>query len=216
MDNNYKKYEMAFLKGCALVLFLWITRTQMAHKTYYFFLLWNLFLAFVPFYLSNLLLQISHKKYWLWWPCFFAWLFFFPNAPYIITDLVHLDEKTNVPLWYDAVLLFVSALNGLWIGCMSLMQMEHVWRVKFPTIKARYFLAPVMLLSGFGVYLGRVLRFNSWDIIRQPRALAHITFQRVFFPWQHMYTWAITLVFATVLWVVYMQVKNLSGNKVAV
>ena len=188
MENNYKIHFSGFAKGTILVIALLIGRSFVTHNIWYWFLLWNLFLAFVPFVISSAILHMKPTNNWLWWTLVFTWLFFFPNAPYIITDLGHLHQLPHVPIWYDSVLLFISALNGLWIGCISLMQMEQVWRIKYPQIKARYFLAFVMLLSGFGVYLGRVLRFNTWDIFTHPNSLFHLVFKRVFFPWQYIST----------------------------
>src|ERR1700712_4829053 len=181
MDNTYKKHLGSFLKGSVLVIVLLTGRPIVTHNNWYWFLFYNLILAFIPFIISSAILRFKPTKNWQWWTLVLAWLFFFPNAPYIITDLEHLHQLPHVPIWYDSALLFVSALNGLWIGCISLMQMEQVWRIKYPKIKARYFLAFVMLLSGFGVYLGRMLRFNTWDILTKPYSLFNIIFQRMFF-----------------------------------
>lgn len=211
MDNIYKTHFSGFAKGSMLVIALLTGRSFITHNIWYWFLLWNLFLAFVPFVISSTISHIKPANNWLWWMSVFVWLLFFPNAPYIITDFEHLRQMPHVPIWYDSVLLFVSALNGLWIGCISLMQMEQVWHTKYPKIKARYFLALVMLLSGFGVYLGRVLRFNTWDILTKPSSVFDIVFQRVFFPWQNLYTWAVTVLFAGVLWMAYAQVRNFVG-----
>lgn len=200
-----------FIKGTLLVIGMILIRAYYTHGFHYLFLLWNLFLAFIPFKISSYL--IKHKLNIItWWICFFSWLFFFPNAPYIITDLIHLMPNVYVPIWFDAALIFISALNGLWIGCFSLMQMEQVWRQAFPQIKVRYFLIVTMLLSGFGVYLGRFLRFNTWDIIVHPFKLLHVTLNRVVFPWQYIFTWEITLFFAVVLFISYHQLKILVGK----
>ncbi len=209
MKKNTTAYNSSFLKGTLLVVVILLIRAHYTNGFHYLFLLWNLFLAFIPFKISSYLYQQKNiNKIWLAF-CFFSWLFFFPNAPYIITDLIHLVPNKQMPIWFDAALIFIAALNGLWIGCISLMQMEQVWRKYFPTIKVRYFLSVVMLLSGFGVYLGRFLRFNTWDIIVHPFKLFHITYNRILFPWQYIFTWEITLFFAVVLFVSYVQFKHL-------
>jgi uncharacterized membrane protein len=137
-------------------------------------------------------------------------LLFFPNAPYIITDIIHLSFRHGVPLWYDAALLFIAALTGLWIGCISLLQMEDIWRQRYPKINSALFIIGVLLLSGFGIYLGRVLRFNSWDVLQNPVGLATVILKRLLMPWQHLRTWGATVLFAAVLWVGYNQVKHLA------
>ncbi len=97
--------------GC-LLLSIRIMRTG---DFYFLFLPWNLFLAWVPFFLSsrsyqNCLEEKSKLKSVLLWV---LWFLFYPNAPYIITDLVHLGTSTIVPKWYDSLLIFSFALTGL-------------------------------------------------------------------------------------------------------
>jgi len=145
-----------------------------------------------------------------WWALFMVWLLFFPNAPYIITDLIHLHSRNDVPQWFDAAMIFTASLTGLWIGCISLMQMENLWRTKLPNIKASLFIAAILLLCGFGIYLGRVLRFNSWDVLMDPIDLCKVIAKRILFPWEYIKTWSVTLLFAGLMWVAYLQVKNLA------
>lgn len=212
MMNNSKKHFISFLWGSGLVLVLWLVRVAYSHSSFYRFLLWNLFLAFIPFAISQYMLRKNNMLKTQWWICFATWLLFFPNAPYIITDLIHLDFRSSVPIWYDAALVFTAALTGLWIGCVSLMQMETLWRKQFPTIKVRYFVVVVLLLCGFGIYLGRVLRFNSWDIITNPVGLIKAMAHRIIFPWEYVKTWCITLLFSTTLWIAYQQIRTLVGS----
>lgn len=202
-----------FIKGTLLVIAMLVIRAYYTHGFHYLFLLWNLILAFIPFKISSYLLKNKLNKNWKI-IYFFCWLFFFPNAPYIITDLTHLLSNKQMPIWYDGTLIFIAALNGLWIGCMSLMQMEQFWRANFPQIKVRYFIGFIMLLSGFGIYLGRFLRFNTWDIIVHPFSLLHITYKRVLFFWQYFFTWEITFLFGIVLLVSYYQIRSLMSYKV--
>ncbi|MES2772627.1 MAG: DUF1361 domain-containing protein [Bacteroidota bacterium] len=203
------RYTTSFLLGTGLVLLLFIGRVLYSQSWFYGFLLWNLFLAFIPFCISQYMLRKEDMGKIKWWLCLATWLLFFPNAPYIVTDLVHLRLRNGVPLWYDAAMVFSAALTGLWIGCISLMQMEKLWRRQLPNIRARYFIASVLLLSGFGIYLGRVLRFNSWDVVTDPFDLLKAIVQRVIFPWQYLRTWGVTILFAAIIWVAYQQVKNL-------
>lgn len=199
-----------FMLGAILVAAMWIARTQLTHTWFYGFLLWNLFLAFVPLAISHHLENGRSTSSLKWWCCFLVWVLFFPNAPYIITDLIHLRSRGGIPLWYDAAMVFTAALTGLWAGCLSLLQMERQWRKRVPIVKPIFFVAAMMLLCGFGIYLGRVLRFNSWDVITDPVSLLKVLLYRLRYPWDHMRTWAVTVLFATMLAVAYRQVKLLT------
>ena len=79
----------------------------------FIFLIWNLFLEWVPSIISTSFKRIQHIKWWKHVFVFFIWFLFFPNALYIVTDLIHLDLESTVPKWYDALLLFFSSITGL-------------------------------------------------------------------------------------------------------
>ncbi len=140
-----------------------------------------------------------------------VWLLFFPNALYIVTDLIHLESHTTVPVWYDVVLLFSSASLGLLLAFTSLYKVEVFLchRMKNNIVNA---LIPVCLFLGsFGVYLGRFLRWNSWDVITEPVQLAKEISIRFLFPHQYVGTWAITLVFTFLFSILYFSIKKLPG-----
>jgi uncharacterized membrane protein len=99
------------------------------------------------------------------------WLLFFPNAPYIITDLIHLNERYNPAAWYDILLLFSSALNGLLLGFYSLYLVHNKLRVQLSERMTWLLVFGFSVLSGYGIYLGRVLRWNSWDLFVHPITL---------------------------------------------
>ena len=218
-----RKIFICFISNTGLVALLWLCRVFFSGSLYYGFLLWNLFLALIPFGISSYLVyrqaqrytMVYHRRLFIasWWLLFIAWLLFFPNAPYIITDITHLSPQHGVPLWFDAALLFIAALTGLWIGCLSLLQMEKVWILRFPKISPALFVIFVLLLSGFGIYLGRVMRFNSWDVLQNPVGLASAILKRLLMPWQHLRTWGVTVLFAAILWVGYIQVKQIARLK---
>lgn len=179
-------------------------------NTRFFFLLWNLFLAWMPFQIS---LYLAGNKASLKWTTSFllaAWLLFFPNALYIITDLIHLEAKTNVPIWYDAVLLFTSAGTGLSMAFASLYKVETflLKQVSHSTTNKLVLLS--LFMGSFGVYLGRFLRWNSWDIVTNPFALFKEIAVRFLFPIQYYQTWAITILFTSFFSLLYFAVKKIS------
>ncbi len=100
-----------------------------------------------------------------------VWLLFFPNAPYIVTDLKHLRTFDAAPVWYDAVLACSAAWAGLALGFISLYLMQSVVRRTFGALNAWFFALAVLALSSFGIYLGRFQRWNSWDLVTRPDEL---------------------------------------------
>ena len=148
----------------------------------YKFLVWNLLLAWVPVVFACVTYRFhvrGHRPNLLFGLCVLAWFLFFPNAPYIVTDFVHLEHQPPVPLWYDLLMIASFAWTGLCLGYLSLYLMQEIARARFGRWASWVFVV-VMLASGsFGIYLGRVLRWNSWDVVRHPRWLLHDSLQRV-------------------------------------
>jgi uncharacterized membrane protein len=177
----------------------------------FLFLIWNLFLAWIPFTISPFFSKIIHKKKWKQAVLFACWFAFFPNALYIVTDLIHLDLETVVPKWYDALLIFSSSVAGLLMAFVSLLQVEKYLLVKFKERKVHIIIAAILFLGSFGVYLGRFLRWNSWDIITNPLRLLYTIAQRCIFPWQYVTTWGITMLFTVFFYLLYLAIKKLPG-----
>ncbi len=144
---------------------------------------WNLLLAFVPLplalYTERLALFYRTPKIQLT-AVVAAWALFFPNSPYLVTDIKHLHWVPPVPLWFDATLLFGFALTGLLAGLISLYWMHglalHFWGKRL----ANGLLAAYVPVAAWGIFLGRELRYNTWDVLYRPYwlvwdALAHGT-----------------------------------------
>lgn len=146
------------------------------------FLIWNLFLAWLPLPISRGFVRTfkadaSRLRLIVAGVLFTGWLLFFPNAPYIITDLIHLDGNHNPDYWIEAIVLFSIAMTGLFTGIYSMYlihsQMETVTGKVFAIVS----ILACSFLSGFGIYLGRIQRWNSWDIITRPVDLFKGAFQ---------------------------------------
>ena len=176
----------------------------------YTFLVWNLFLAFIPFAVSSFLLLTKRFTPTITFlGLAVLWLLFLPNAPYILTDLFHLRVRNGVPLWFDLVLILSFAWNGLLFGFVSLADMQREVRRRFGQFSAWLFVLSSLFLSGFGIYLGRYLRWNSWDIISNPGALALDIMDRFINPLSHPGTWGVTFVFAVFLTLSYLMLIQL-------
>jgi uncharacterized membrane protein len=177
-------------------------RIHWAGHTKFVFLAWNLFLAAIPLGFAVLLAKIERWR--LAAPLLSGWLLFFPNAPYVLTDLLHLRPRSGIPVWYDLLMLLSFALVSLWMGFQSL-QLVQVWIArKSSSLMAWSFVAVSLFLSGFGIYLGRFLRWNSWDIISNPGSLLGDIWERFADPLAHGQTWGVTLGFGGLLLVAYL------------
>lgn len=170
-----------------LVLRDWQYRRGAQH-----WLIWNLFLAWLPL-LGALaaynLHALPHRLRWL--PIIgFAvlWLLFLPNAPYLITDIIHLKPYAPVPLWYDLITLVAFAWTGSFLGLVSLYLMQELVRRTFGSVASWLFVAGVLLLNGFGIYFGRFLRWNSWDVVTQPSRLVWELADGLLHPLEHTHT----------------------------
>jgi len=162
-------------------------------------LLWNLCLAWVPVGLAWLALRPQATPWPLRAALGLGWLLFLPNAPYLVTDLMHLRYRSPMPMQYDVVLLFAAALCGLALGLVSLHWMQKAvaaWLGEWP---GRLFALVALGASGFGVYIGRYGRWNSWDVFTRPLALGRYVLSHVLYPWQHWQGWALSLLFALLL-----------------
>jgi uncharacterized membrane protein len=140
----------------------------------FFFLVWNLFLAWLPYLLSLWAATIQRRRPHAWWRLLLPgalWLLFFPNAPYVVTDLVHLRERPPVPLWYDLGLLAAFAFAGSFLAVASLHIMQTLVRRLVGATASWLFALSAVGLGGLGVYLGRFERWNSWDVFLAPHAV---------------------------------------------
>src|ERR1041384_4874300 len=145
------------LLWCACMIAVRIYRTG---SGYYLFLVGNLFLASVPLFFSTALRIATHWR--LHWTIrlavFSLWLLFLPNAPYILTDILHLTRASHAPAWYDLALLLSCAGTGLLVGYLSLADVQGIVARKFSTVVGWIFALVSLVLSGFAIYLGRFLR----------------------------------------------------------
>lgn len=177
----------------------------------FLFLVWNLFLAWVPLAISGGLK--NPKQHWTKQMALFTvWLLFFPNGLYVVTDLIHLHSKSTVPLWFDAVLLFAAAITSLIMAFASLRNIEFFLLNRFPEKAVQLMIMTILFLGSFGVYLGRFLRWNSWDIINSPVELMGQIAQRLLFPFEHGRTWGTTLVLTVFFYLLWLIIKKMPGH----
>jgi len=188
-----KKASTLLITSVICCIALLTFRMKYTNSPYFLFLVWNLFLAGIPYLISTYLLSLKHNsifKMLLYVP---LWLLFLPNAPYIMTDLYHLRASHHQMVWLDAMVLFSFAISGLVLFYLSLTDMQQLLASILKKNKATYLIYFSCFLSGFGIYLGRFLRYNSWEIISNPSQLFSDCFTMILLPKQHSNVWLFTI-----------------------
>jgi uncharacterized membrane protein len=235
-------YSMLF--SCLLAVF----RVIHTGRSTFLFLIWNLFLAYVPYVISGWMSRqrigldsvvarvedrdgpaerVSQRKGGIGMVILFVlWLLFVPNTFYILTDLYHLGDSYNdrqVPQWFDLVLILSFAWNGLLLGVLSVRHVEKLlqpwlsrgrWRMLWGrqggSGSAWLFVYPIMWLNALGVYTGRYLRYNSWEIVSNPFRLLIDIARMIIHPLQHHYAWDMIFCFSILMTLIYMMMKRMS------
>jgi len=200
--------------SCGFSCLLLSARVMVTGYTTYLFLVWNLFLAFVPYAITQWLWTHSWvaKNKWKLAALLLGWLLFIPNSFYILTDLFHLDEFDSAPKWFDLLLIFSFAWNGLLLGIISVRKTEMILEIVTGRRFSLLIVFVVMWLNAFGIYIGRYLRFNSWDIVMQPFSLFREMFEVIFHPLRNKMEWGMIAVYAIFMTVLYITMKKLSEN----
>ncbi len=174
-------------------------RVVMTNSYDYLFLLWNLFLAWLPLVFAWLLFSRTDSRGLLWSRLnifyFVLWLLFLPNALYLVTDFVHLTGYFDDPQrLFDIVLFATYAVQGILLGCLALL-LVHIRAVQRFGRYGHLIAIGALFASGFAIYMGRYLRWNSWDVVINPFGLLFDVSDRVINPTSHIATFSITLLF---------------------
>jgi uncharacterized membrane protein len=200
-----------------LCILMVVFRMIMSTSFLYIFLCWNLFLAWIPMLVSfrlssakvsgdgtNAGMQRGKSLLLL-----AVWLLFFPNCPYIITDLIHLSPKHVIPLWFDALLILSFAWNGLMLGFISLFEVHRYLQQNFSEMISRLIILGSIMLASFGIYLGRFLRWNSWDVLVDPIDRIRILGGLLLHPFEHPTWLGVTIIFSVFLSIGYFTLRSM-------
>lgn len=173
--NRNRYYIAVFVllnMACLVCILLVAARVAYSDSTRHTGLIWNLFLAWIPFILAYFAHAVSWRRIWLYLiiPLVaFLWLIFYPNAPYLLTDLQDLARGTSgAPLWYDVLIVVWCSWTGMLLGVISLYLMQDIVLRTFGRVAGWVFVFMISGLSSFGIYIGRFVRLNSWDILQDP------------------------------------------------
>ena len=200
------------LTGCAALL---IARGWYAHDLKFRFLVWNLFLALIPAFAAAGVEYADRRgpriSAALWGV---LWLLFLPNAPYLITDLVHLHPRPPVPYWFDIMLFTTFAGAGVLAAFSSFQDVHLAVSRRFGRLASWGVLALAAFASGFGIYLGRMQRMNSWDVFTRPADLWPAVTERLFAPWTQPSALAVTLLYGAMVLFGYVAVRVIMKPRV--
>ena len=202
---RYSFYPVALASALAAVLLT--GRLVFAAHYAYGFLLRNLVLAWLPYLFAMVaarLHQRSPRRWWLLLAPAGLWLLFFPNAPYMMTDIVHLWHIPVAIWWYDIGMVAAFAWAGCFLGVASLAAIQQIVRDYTGPFVSWLFALGALGLSGLGIYLGRFARLNSWDALFSPRQTAHHLLNSVFEPASQLHALGMSSVFAALLLVCYL------------
>jgi len=203
--NGFRHYRQLALVGSlmfatSVCLGLFALRIAHSHKFAYRYLIWNLFLAWLPILSALVAYNLQRRHSWVNWilvpACALFWLVFFPNAPYLITDIMHLQRQATAPFWYDLILFVAFAWTGFFLGLVSLFMMQELVRRAAGNAASWVFALGVLALSSFGIYLGRFMRWNSWDVFLNPGRLFADVSQQVQDPFTRFQAFVFSVLFA--------------------
>jgi uncharacterized membrane protein len=190
---------LGVLVGLSLLVTLMVAvRVGETSSLDYANLVWNLFLAWIPLGFALVLYDGARRGMRAVWLLALGglWLLFFPNAPYLMTDLKYLREFDGAPFWYDAVMAGSAAAAGLALGFLSLFLVHSVVQRRFGALWAWLGVWAMLLLSSVGVFLGRFQRFNSWDVFTDPKPIFADLAKGLSDPLNYPRVLAVTIVFS--------------------
>ena len=183
-------------------------RTLLTGQGPHLYLVWNLFLAWIPLLLALRIETMNGRTTgsgWRFWATVAAWLIFFPNAPYIFTDLTHLKLPVKPRWWTDLIVILLFAIIGMVLAFISLQRMHRLVAFRRGALAGWVFVIAVAFLSGFGVYLGRFERWNSWDVVANPVNLIIDSFSSL-----HRQSFKFTILFGVFLSTAYALLYSLT------
>lgn len=203
---------MILSNGLSVALYL--ARVAAADTYRYWFLIWNLFLAWLPLAFAALLIIRLRRKGWGHWQNIalsFLWLGFLPNSFYVLSDLIHLRSTGEVSLLYDAVMFTSFVFNAFLAGYMSVflvhMALQHRRHLRD---YAHAIIGLVFLACGFAIYLGRYMRWNSWDVLVNPAGILFDVSDNIINPLAHPQVFVTTATFFALLSVSYAVIYQLA------
>lgn len=206
-DQMFYPVVLSSMLGVAFFVVRCLWSDTFLHR----FLMWNLFLAWIPFLCAMWMAAMHHRRTaaWQYLVPSVVWLLFFPNAAYLVTDLYNLTDMPPVPYWYDIGFFATLAWTGLLLAVASLQIVQRMIRESFGVVSSWLVVLIVVGLNGVGIYLGRFLRWNSWDVVTDPLAVLQDAVMPFLHPIAYRQPVAVIIVFSAMLFVFYVSVLAL-------
>lgn len=181
-------------------------RVLLTHSNRYSFIPWNLALAWLSLLTAWLLVSHVKRRPWLEWQGIgltVLWLLFLPNTWYVLTDFIHVVPNGEISQLFDIVLIWLLVFTGFLLGIASLFLVHKQLLARLHLAKSWVFIEGAILISSFAIYLGRDLRWNSWDIISNPAGLLVNVSNQVVDPFGSPRALNVTILFFIVINVTY-------------
>ena len=201
LGRNYPLVSAILLSNAASVG-LFIAGAMFYDDSRYWYLNWNLFLAWLPVLFVLWLVNYLKNHSWQSWQAIILtllWLVFLPNSFYIISDLIHLQTDYISNALFTTVMMVSFSINGLILGFGSLYIMHRQLLKRIGAQSAHLLIAAVLLLCSFAIYLGRYLRWNTWDVLINPAGLLFDVSDRIINVREHPQTFVTTVIFFVLL-----------------
>lgn len=207
--TRYQRMGGALIASNLVSVLLFLIRVQQSHNLRYWFLLWNLVLAWLPLGVVLLLRERLKTTRWLTWQNIglsILWLGFLPNSFYLVSDLIHLHSSGEVSILFDTVMFMSFIFNGFVAGFASVFLVHNLLLKRFRRNQVHLVIAAILLLCSFAIYMGRDLRWNTWDILVNPAGILFDVSERVINPLTHSEVFSITGLFFVLLGSIYIVV----------
>lgn len=209
MMSIFKRYRHTLIcTGILLSLsilgcFMIVARWSFTGYPAFLFLIWNLFLSWIPLGISALMSYLysygrQGRKLYKLLPLGIVWLLFYPNAPYMLTDFIHFRDSGTFLIWFDLVIYSIFIWTSFVLGFVSIYLVNRIVEKETNKITGWLFTLFILFLSSYGIYLGRFIRWNSWDLLLNPLALLHSILDNL-----HLQSLVFSLIFGLLLTLMY-------------
>ncbi len=190
--NPMRERERPYLVGLgiatAVSLVLLAVFSLVTGELGFSYMIWNLFLAWVPLALTLWLRYVLRSQPWSGWYALsvtFVWLVFVPNSFYILSDFIHVAELSSDQLLLGTVMIASFVMTGMWFGVISVYLVHQELLKRMTAQASAAIIGVILLISSVAIYVGRDLRWNSWDVLFNPFGILFDVSERLLHPAQY-------------------------------
>jgi uncharacterized membrane protein len=184
---------------------LWGLRALVTGSSRYSFIPWNLALAWSSLFFAVNLVRNLKVERWLGWRNIsftVLWLAFLPNAWYVLTDFIHVFPNGEISQLYDIILIWLLVFIGFAIGFAGLFLVHRELLRRLSQLKSYLLVEGAIFVASFAIYIGRDLRWNSWDVITNPGVFINVS-DKIIDPFGSPRLFNVTLLFFVLISLLY-------------